>query len=117
MHTPGVVLLVGSGEEGRTTLGREMNDSLFLFRARMGDAGCAVVQNYSEKRSVDGNLSVIIDKAEIPEFVHEFADSRARRTYHFGQCLLSDFGNLRLRLIQFPISGHQQQDARQALLA
>ena len=59
----------------RTTPRREMNDSLFLFRARIGDAGCAVVQNYGEKRSVDCNLSVIRDKAEIPEFVHEFADS------------------------------------------
>jgi hypothetical protein len=36
-------------------------------------------------------VTVVINKAQFPKFVHEMAHTRSRRADHLRQCLLADF--------------------------
>ncbi len=40
---------------------------------------------------MDLNVAVVINKAQLPKFVHEKAHARSRRTDHFGQRFLTHF--------------------------
>ena len=57
-----------------------------------------IVQNHIQQGSVDPDATVILDKAEFAEPVHEKAHSRPCRSNHFRECLLRDLGNQGVRL-------------------
>ena len=46
-----------------------------------------------EKGTVDLKLAVVANEAQLPEPVHEEIDSRARRSHHLCQRLLTDLGD------------------------
>ena len=52
------------------------------------------MQNYIEQRAVDlqGSLGAagVVDEAQLPEAVHEEADSRTRGADHFSERFLTD---------------------------
>ena len=50
-----------------------------------------------EKGAIDLKLTVIANEAQFPEPVHEEVDSRAGRSHHLCQSLLTDFGNRNFR--------------------
>src|SRR5579864_4045469 len=58
---------------------------------------CSVIimQNNIEERTVNVQIvsNVIVDKAKLPESVHEEADSRTSRSHHLGQSLLTQSGD------------------------
>src|SRR5882724_6482661 len=60
-----------------------------------------IVQHYVEQGTVDLQSAFysagVVDEAQFPEPVHEKTDSRTSSSNHFGQCLLTDFGNYRFR--------------------
>jgi hypothetical protein len=51
-----------------------------------------VVQDNTEEGIVDVDLSVVLDEAQFPEFVHEKIDPGPRCPNHLGQRLLRYFG-------------------------
>src|SRR6202049_375371 len=61
--------------------------------------------------------SVVPNKAQFLEFVHEEIDASACGTNNFRQSLLRYFGNHFLRLVLLAILSEQQKSARQALFA
>jgi hypothetical protein len=61
--------------------------------------------------------AVVINKAQLPEPVHEKADSRTRGADHFCQGLLTDLGNHSLRRAFLAKMGKQQKDSGQPLFA
>src|ERR1700757_2026482 len=76
-----------------------------------------VVQNNVEQRTMDLQRAFraagIVNEAQLPESVHEEADTGSSGPNHFGQRLLADlgdnsFGNAILSKVR-----EQQQDARQ----
>ena len=64
-----------------------------------------VVQDNTQKRSVNLKTAVIFDEAHFLEFVHEEINARARGTDHFRQRLLRDLGKHSLGLILLAIAG------------
>jgi len=61
--------------------------------------------------------NVVLDKAELPEAVHEETDPRAGRPHHLGQSLLAQSGNRHFRHAFFTELRHQQKNTRQPLFA
>ena len=57
-----------------------------------------VVQDNGQEGIVDVDLAVVLDKAQLPEFVHEKIDPRPRCADHLRQHLLRYFGQHLLRL-------------------
>jgi hypothetical protein len=57
-----------------------------------------IVQNYIEQRAVDLQTAVVVNETQFPEAVHEKTDSRTSRADHFGQHLLTDFGDHSFRI-------------------
>jgi len=49
-----------------------------------------IVQNHVQQGTVDFNVAVVIDKAQLPKLVHEKTDARSRRADHLGERLLTD---------------------------
>jgi hypothetical protein len=49
------------------------------------------MQNHVQQGTVDFDVAVVINKAQLPKFVHEKAHARSRCTDHFGQRFLTDF--------------------------
>ena len=79
-----------------------------------------VVQDHAEEAVMDLQLAagaVIIDKAKIPELIHEMTDPRPRGTHHLRKGLLIDPGNHRLGRFVIAKPHKRQEDSRQALLA
>ena len=67
---------------------------------------------------MDLKTTVVIDEAQLPEFVHEGTDSRPGGAHHLGQGLLANLRNF----CSFPDailaeSSEQKKNARQPLLA
>jgi hypothetical protein len=50
-----------------------------------------IVQNHVQQGIVDFNIAVVVNKAQLPKFVHEKADTRSRRADHLRKSLLADF--------------------------
>src|SRR5665213_164949 len=80
------------------------------YRARL------VGQNHAQQRTVNIDVAVVIDKAELTKLVHEMANARARRANHLSQGLLTDLGDNRLGPAGFAEICQQQQHASQPLL-
>jgi hypothetical protein len=51
------------------------------------------VQYDGQERLIDLDSAVVLDKAQLPEFVHEMTDSRSGRANHLRQALLIDARN------------------------
>ena len=60
---------------------------------------------------------VVLDEAQLPEFVHEEIDPRPRCADHLRQHLLRDFGEYHLRFVLLAVPRQQQQSPRQPFLA
>ena len=75
------------------------------------------MQDDGQEGIVDFKPAVILDKAQLPEFIHEIIHSRARGTDHSGQRLLGHSGKHRDGLVIHAITGQQQKRARQPLFA
>jgi hypothetical protein len=62
-------------------------------------------------------VAIVIDKAELPELVHEMTDPRPGGADHLGQLCLIDFGKCRSVSISLAKTRKQQEDPGQAFLA
>src|ERR1700730_9917157 len=51
-----------------------------------------VVEKEVHERAMDAQPAVVVDEAQLPKFVHETIDPRARAADHFCQRLLTDAG-------------------------
>jgi len=76
-----------------------------------------VVQDNTQEGIVDAKSAVVLDEAQLPEFVHEKIDPWACCADHLRQHLLRHFGKYLLRLVQRAITREQQQGACQPFLA
>src|SRR5882757_4112769 len=56
-----------------------------------------VPQDDTQQRAVNLQMAVVLDEAQLPEFVHELADTGTCRADDLSQCLLADRGGDRLR--------------------
>ena len=56
-----------------------------------------VVQNHVQQGIMDFQFSVVFDKSQFAEFVHEKAHARSRRADHLRQGFLTKISNDRLR--------------------
>ena len=65
---------------------------------------------------MDFKLTVIANEAQLPEPVHEEIDSRAGRSHHLCQSLLTDFGNRNFGLPVLAELSQQEEDASKAFL-
>jgi hypothetical protein len=78
-----------------------------------------VVQDHAQKATMDRQTTVIavIDKAQLPEFVHEMTDSRPGRANHLCQVFLVDSGKYRFGFTFLAEMSQQQKHSSQTLLA
>ena len=60
-----------------------------------------------EERAVHGQATVVVDKTQLAELVHEETHAGPRRADHFGQRFLADLRKGGLRLALFPNVGQQ----------
>ena len=81
----------------------------------------SIVQNYIEQRAVDLQTAVyssgIVNEAQLPEPVHEEADTGTSGSYHVRQGFLTDLRDHRFRNPLFAEMSQQQKHAGQSLLA
>jgi len=75
------------------------------------------MQNYIQQGSVNPDATVVFDKAELTEPVHEEAHSGPCCSDHFRQCLLGYLWNQRLRFARSSELRHQQENACQTPFA
>jgi hypothetical protein len=65
-----------------------------------------IVEDDIEEGAVQAEATVVVvQKAELPELIHEETDTGARVTIHLGEHVLTDLRNDRLRLTFFPKMG------------
>src|ERR1700686_3044919 len=57
-----------------------------------------VMQNDIQQGAVNLQVPVVVDEAQLAEFIHEEAHARSCRADHFCEHFLADLGNNRLRL-------------------
>ena len=62
-------------------------------------------------------MTVVINKAQFPKFVHEMAHTRSRRADHLRQCLLADFRYNWIRPTFFAEIRQKQKDPCQPFLS
>ena len=74
------------------------------------------MEDDSQEGIVDLKSSIVTNKAQFPEFIHEEIDPLARRADHFRQHLLGYLGEFSLRVFLLAVSGKQEQRAREPLL-
>jgi hypothetical protein len=69
-------------------------DGIAEERSRLRVKVGLLVQDNTQEGIVDLDLAVVVlDEAQLPEFVHEEIDSRARGADHLGQNLMTYHGN------------------------
>jgi hypothetical protein len=68
-----------------------------------------IVQNNAEEATLNCQPAVVavVDKAQVPELVHEMADPRAGGTHHLCQVVLADSGKNRCGPAFLPKMGQQ----------
>ena len=77
-----------------------------------------VVEDYGEEGVVYVNFAaVVVDEAELAEFVHEEIYARAGGADHFGQGLLRNFGQRFLRIAGGTVAREEKEGAREAFFA
>ena len=75
------------------------------------------MQHDAQERGIDLNSAVILDETELPEFVHEEIDPRARCADHLGERFLRYFGEHSVGFVFFTVTGKQEKSAGEPLLA
>jgi hypothetical protein len=75
------------------------------------------VQDDMQQRAVDLETTVVVNKSQFPEPVHEEADPRTGCANHFRQHLLADLRNYGLGHAFFAKMGEQQKNPSQSLFA
>jgi len=78
-----------------------------------------VVQDYAAEATMDdqSSFTVVIDKAKLPELIHEMIDPRPGCADHLCQVFLVDPGNDSCAPALLAKMGEQQENPSQALLA
>ena len=61
-------------------------------------AGKSIAQQDAQQGAMDLQVTVVLDEAQLPELVHEVADTRARSTDDLGQRFLAERRRNRLRV-------------------
>ena len=79
-------------------------------------AASSVAQQNAQQRAMHSKRPIIIDEAQLPEFVHEEADPGSRCPDHFRERLLTNFCGDRLGPAFLAEVGKQEERAGQALL-
>jgi hypothetical protein len=51
------------------------------------------MKNHAEERTVNLNPAIVVNEAQLSEFVHEKVDAGAGRTYHFRESFLTNVGH------------------------
>jgi hypothetical protein len=62
------------------------------------------MQHNIQQRTMDLHVAVVVDKAQLPKFVHENVDPRPSGTHHLGKRFLTD---LRADLLRSPLSRYR----------
>jgi hypothetical protein len=75
------------------------------------------VENDIEQRTVHLETTVVVDESQLPEAVHEEADSGARRADHLREGFLTDLRDYGFRNAFLAEMSQQQQNARKSLFA
>ena len=75
------------------------------------------MQNDAEEAALNCQSAVIavVDKAQLPELVHEMADSRAGGAHHLRQVVLADSGENRFGPAFLPKMSQEQEGSCQPL--
>ena len=68
-----------------------------------------IVEGDIEEGAVHGQATVVLNKAQLAELVHEETHARPRSADHLGQRFLADRRQGRLRLALFPNVGQEPQ--------
>jgi len=76
-----------------------------------------LVQDNTEERSIDLKTAVVLNEAELSEFVHEKIEPRACWADHLCQRFLRYFGEQSVGLVFLAVTGKQQKRAGEPLLA
>jgi hypothetical protein len=63
------------------------------------------------------DVTVVLNKAELPKLIEKETNARPRGADHFGQRFLTHLGNGRLRWCVFAEVGLQQENPGESLLA
>ena len=75
------------------------------------------MQNRTQQRIVNLDVSVVVDEAKLAKLVHEKADPGSGGADHLRQCFLTDAWTDRLRAAFLPEIREQQQQACKPPLA
>ena len=70
-----------------------------------------------QEGAVHMQCAVVVQEAQLPEFVHKVIDARPRRTDHFSKEVLIHMGEGELLLPFLAEVRQEQQDARETFLA
>jgi hypothetical protein len=76
-----------------------------------------VVQNYVQQGIMDLEFSVVFNKSQFAEFVHEKAYARSGRADHLRQCFLTKLSDDRLRLALLAEICKEKEQPGEALFA
>lgn len=76
-----------------------------------------IVQDDVQQGAIDGQVTVILDQSQAPEFVHEEADPGPGRADHLRQGLLADFGDDRFGFFVLAEIRQDQEQTRETFLA
>src|SRR5471032_3246858 len=85
------------------------------YMMRRGIFPGLVAQQYAQQGAVNLQVAVVVDEAQLPEFVHEKTDPRPRRADDAGQGLLTNRYRDRLRPTFLAEVRQQEQRPRQPL--
>src|ERR1700730_13782214 len=77
----------------------------------------SIMQDDVQERAMYLDVSVVFNKSQVPEFVHERVDAATCRSDHLGQSFLADLGNDELRFARLAELRQQQKDAGQTFFA
>src|ERR1700733_600748 len=75
-----------------------------------------LVQDDTEKGTVNFQSAVVVDETQLPELIHKRADTRAGCSDHLGQRFLADLGNVGFGFALIAVMGNQQERPRQTFL-
>ena len=77
------------------------------------------MQDHAEQATVDHQTVAIavIDKAQLPELIHEMTDPRTGCAHHLCKSILTDSGQHRFSFALLSKMSEQQEDPRQTLFA
>src|ERR1700720_114946 len=75
------------------------------------------MQNRTQQRVVNLDVSVVADQSKLAEFVHERTDARSGGADHIGQCFLTNVRTDRLRAAFLAEISKQQEQPRKQPLA